>query len=96
MVLASPEAAPAEDCGSPGLHAPFAHLEPRLQATLRGFRPWQAELALDAVNSSRECTTAGSGQWQVHTVKRGWATLTPALQGALTEAMSQSQAWRIR
>lgn len=38
MVLASPEAAPAEDCGSPGLHAPFAHLEPRLQATLRGFR----------------------------------------------------------
>ncbi|CAK9078071.1 unnamed protein product [Durusdinium trenchii] len=62
----------------------------RSKATLRGFRPWQAELALDAVNSSRECTTAGSGQWQVHTVKRGWATLTPALQAQWSESQAIS------
>ncbi|CAJ1430096.1 unnamed protein product [Effrenium voratum] len=34
---------------------------------------------------------AAQGQWQVRTVKRGWATLAPALQGALTQAMCQIQ-----
>mmetsp|Transcript_43763 Transcript_43763/g.102123 ORF Transcript_43763/g.102123 Transcript_43763/m.102123 type:complete len:133 (+) Transcript_43763:55-453(+) len=31
------------------------------------------------------------GRWQVKTVKRGWATLAPSLQEALTEAMLQTK-----
>ncbi|CAE6911182.1 unnamed protein product [Symbiodinium sp. CCMP2592] len=31
------------------------------------------------------------GHWQVHTTKRGWASLAPALQDALSRAMSQSE-----
>ncbi|CAE7863400.1 unnamed protein product, partial [Symbiodinium necroappetens] len=31
------------------------------------------------------------GHWQVHTTKRGWASLAPALQDALSRAVSQSE-----
>ncbi|CAE8621491.1 unnamed protein product, partial [Polarella glacialis] len=33
----------------------------------------------------------GDGQWEVHTVKRGWAPLAPALQGALSRAMAAAE-----
>ncbi|CAL1143425.1 unnamed protein product [Cladocopium goreaui] len=52
--------------------------------------PRLAKLAFNAGNlSALDLLNAGSGQWQVRTVKRGWATLAPALQAALTQAMSQ-------
>lgn len=52
--------------------------------------PRLAKLAFNAGNlTALDLLNAGSGQWQVRTVKRGWATLAPALQAALTQAMSQ-------
>eukprot|EP00490_Sorites_sp_Unknown_P003738 CAMPEP_0114641190 /NCGR_PEP_ID=MMETSP0191-20121206/2117_1 /TAXON_ID=126664 /ORGANISM="Sorites sp." /LENGTH=106 /DNA_ID=CAMNT_0001853199 /DNA_START=49 /DNA_END=369 /DNA_ORIENTATION=- len=54
--------------------------------------PRLTKLAVKAENlSALHRLNAGSGQWQVRSVKRGWATLAPALQAALTSAMSQIQ-----